>query len=406
MTYRHFLTALSLALAVRVVTLLPGDSLTITGCTTRLELNGNTVQCIAASPTPTRTASSTRTPSPTRTATATRTATLAPSATQTPTASLVPTSAPTVTPTLTPSATALPSTPTSTQPVTTAVADTPTPVQTTVAFVGLAIVGDSTQDEYAAPENNRPAVNWVEHLAAQGLPVGAWGSWGGSRRTGYEFNWARSGAVSANGLVEQAPGVVALIQSGRVSHVLIQIGINDLNNGLAADLYAGRPIDPGAIASTANNIVETARLINAVAPGRVIVASTQNYLSLDLVPDPENSIFVDPAGRQRVIQAFDDLNTRVHANLPAGVIWFDWNAAMNARLATLRQGDTLWLGGQAVSIRVRGNGPANGFVLDAYMHPETAISGLFAQVYLTEMNDVWGLQLPALTDVEIMHRAQ
>lgn len=107
-----------------------------------------------------------------------------------------------------------------------------------------------------------------------------------------------------------------------------------------------------------------------------------------LTPDPDNSQFSDPAGRQRLVQAFADLNARVRGQLPAGVIWFDWNTAMRARLATLRQGDTIWLDGQAVSIRVRGNGASNGFVQDAYMHPETAISGLYAQLYLTEMNTV------------------
>lgn len=419
MNVRSLLIVLSLSLAVRVVSLAPGDSLVINGCTTRLEMTGNVVQCIAASPTPTRTPAPTRTPgstrtatpsrTPTRSATPTPTATRTPAATSTATATLLPTTpAPSLTPSLTLSPTPLPSSPTASPlPSATVVLATPSPVVTAeTTLVGLAIIGDSTQDEYAAPENNRPAINWVEHLAAQGLPVGAWGAWGDSRRTGYEFNWARSGAVSYNARYDQAPGVVAQLESGRVSHVLIQIGINDLNNGLAMDLYLGRAVNVGAIDAIADNIVATARLVNDAAPGRVIVASTQDYLGLDLLPDPENGLFIDQAGRQRVIQAFAELNARVRDNLPAGVIWFDWNAALSARQTSIRQGDVFWLDGQAVSIRVRGNGPFNGFIQDAYMHPETALSGIYAQLFLNEMKVVWGLDLPTLTDAEIMRRAQ
>lgn len=79
---------------------------------------------------------------------------------------------------------------------------------------------------------------------------------------------------------------------------------------------------------------------------------------------------------------------------------------MASRLAQVRSGDTLVLAGQAVQIRVRGSGPLNGYISDPYMHPETAISGLFAQVYLEAMRSAWGLALPTLTDAEIMARAQ
>lgn len=415
MNVRSLLTVLSLSLAVRAVSLAPGNSLVINGCTTRLEMTGNVVQCLAASPTPTRTPTLTRTPTVTRTPTASRpstsTATLTLTATRTPsaTATLVATTQiPSLTPSATQSATPLPASPTASLPPSeTAVPATPTMAATSeTTLIGLAIIGDSTQDEYAAPENNRPAINWVEHLAAQGLPVGLWGNWGDSRRTGYEFNWARSGAVSYNARFDQAPGVIAQLESGRVSHVLIQIGINDLNNGLALDLYLGHSVNVGAIAAVADNIVETARLVNDAAPGHVIVAATQDYLGLDLLPDPENGSFSDQAGRQRVIQALAELNARVRDNLPAGVIWFDWNAAMRARLTSIRQGDVFWLDGQAVSIRMRGNGPLNGFIQDAYMHPETALSGIYAQLFEVEMRAVWGLDLPTLTDTEIMRRSQ
>lgn len=351
--------------ATLTVTLRPGDTAVVSGCTTFLELSGNVVRCV----------------------TQTRTSTVFPTVTRTPTVTASPTATRTLTPTPTLTSTFL-----------------PTITKEATALVGLAIVGDSTQDEYAAPENNRPAVNWVEHLVRSGLPVGTWGGWGEPRRNGYEFNWARSGAVSYNALVDQVPGVLSQIQSGRVSHVLMQIGINDLDR-ISMTVY-GSAVDYGALDSTAQNITEAARQLGLAAPGRVILAPVQDYLLLDLIPEPQRTMMSDPAGVARMQQATAYLNQRVRDNLPAGVVWLDFNAALGAKLAAHRSGDILTLAGQSVQIRVRGSGPSNGFVNDQYMHPETAISGLFAQVYLDAMHAAWGMTLPELTDSEIMSRAQ
>lgn len=376
--------------AAYALTLSPGDSVTVSGCTTSLQLSGNVLACATRSRTPTRTATATRT--------ATLTATYLPTITLTWTAS--PTAIPTQTQIPTDTATAIPSA-TATATLQPTASSTPSG-----ALVGLAIIGDSTQDEYAAPENNRPAINWVEHLALSGLPLGAWGVYGEPRRTGYAYNWARSGATSAQALADQAPGVLAQLQAGAVSHVLIQVGINDLGDPQFQAIYAGGPVNYGGLDYIASNIAQTANMLSAVAPGRVIVAATQDYIGLDLLPDPQNAALSDPAGRQRMIDALAWLNARTRSYLSAGVVWFDWNAAMSARLAQVRTGDTLTLAGQSVNIRARCSTAACGFVSDSYMHPETAISGLYAQVYLDEMRSVWGLALPALTDSDIMARAQ
>ncbi len=281
----------------------------------------------------------------------------------------------------------------------------PTQPGTAVPLVGLGILGDNTQDEYAAPENDRPAVNWVEHLALAGLPLGKWGSWDDSRRTGYAFNWARSGAVSYNTLHDQAPGLLQQIQDGRVSHVLLQIGVNDMEP-MVSDIVAGKA-DRGALDSTVTNILETARLIDAAIPGRLIVASMQDYVALDLIPDPQGLVLTDKATRQRIIDAFHYVNEHVsEAMQKDGIHWFNWNAAMDERLAGIRQGDTFVLDGQIVNIRQRGVDLGDAFVADNYMNPGTALSGLMAQLYIEEMNRVWGLDLPPLSDAEIVARSR
>lgn len=340
------------------LTLIPGDSVTVTGCTTNLSLTGNVLSCAAQS----------------ATSTATRTATSAPA---------------TNTPTRTP---------------------TNTPTYIPVILKGLAIVGDSTQDEYQAPENNRPGYNWVEWLVrARALPVGTWGSWGGSRRTGYEFNWARSGAVAYNARYDQAPGVVQQINAGRVSHVLVQIGINDFNTDfdndgipLAGEIYYNTVPDWQAqLSYVAGLIVQTANTLNAAAPGRVIVAGTQDYTALGLVPLPAASALTDPAGKARIVAAFAYLNSTVASGV--GGMYWDFNAAMSAELAPRWSGtDYIVINGQAVSVKNRGSGRLNAFINDAYMHPGTSLSGLFAKLYIQQLNLRFGTDILPLTDVQIM----
>lgn len=362
------LAALACVSAAFVVAVSPGDTVTISGCSTRLELAGNVVTCVLETPTPTTAPTSTPVPSPTHTSTPTRTPTVVATFTPTPTVTFL-----------------------------------PTVTKESSAIIGLAIVGDSTQDEYAAPENNRGAVNWVEHLARSGVPFGAWGGWGEPRRNGYAFNWARSGATSAGARSEQAPGVLAQIQSGQVSHVIIQVGINDIGQ-LSPQIVAGTVTD-GALNHVADNIVEAARPLANAAPGRVMVAPVQDYTGLNVIPNPEYGQLT-PLLSARVSAAVAKINARVLANLPPGAVWFDWNAAMATRVGQLRTADTLVLAGNVVNIRARCGAWNCGWVSDTYMHPESVISGLFAQVFADGMRAAWGVSVPVLTDSEIIARAR
>src|SRR6185295_5345010 len=69
---------------------------------------------------------------------------------------------------------------------------------------GFGVMGDSGSDEYRADDNRGGAyaattLNWVELLVRfRGLDFGPWATWGEPRRTGYEYNWARSGARAAD----------------------------------------------------------------------------------------------------------------------------------------------------------------------------------------------------------------
>ena len=100
----------------------------------------------------------------------------------------------------------------------------------------LGVMGDSLTDEYAE-ETYDYARNWLEQLtlfraintgptaAEAGQPGGTWGE---PRRTGYEYNWARSGATSTTLLTDgQHTGLAALVAPEGISHVVLAIGSND-----------------------------------------------------------------------------------------------------------------------------------------------------------------------------------
>lgn len=368
------------------LTLAPGDSVTIAGCSTLLELAGNVLACATESATPTGTATASATSTQTQTATPTATSTATPTATWTATATR------TSTATLTPAGPWLP-------------------------LVGVAVIGDSTQDEYRADDNRggpyaATTLNSVELLVRlRALPAGSWGSRSEPRRSGYEFNWARSGAVSYGALVDQAPGVVGQINAGRVGYVLVQVGSNDFQSGALADgfaIYNGTLTGAAltnALNTVADRIISTYRLVRAAAPGRVIVAGVQDYMAADVLPETY-TVFTDPAGQARIHAAFAYTNDRIKAAaLADGVRYLDLNAVLTAALAPRRSGRYINVGGRLMDTRTRGNDPLHTLLADSYTHPGTILAGLIANVWISEINAAWGLSLTPLTDAEILTAA-
>src|SRR5688572_27219803 len=65
----------------------------------------------------------------------------------------------------------------------------------------IGFLGDSSTDESQGTDNRGGAYaagtyNWMELLVLYGkIDAGDWGDWPEPRRTGYEYNWSRSGAT-------------------------------------------------------------------------------------------------------------------------------------------------------------------------------------------------------------------
>ena len=354
-----------------------------------------------ATPMPTDTPSATATQTETRTMTASATAT--PTGTPTPTATLAPTS----TPTLTASATATRTiTPTATRTAT----PTPTLTLTYLPLVmRLAVIGDSVQDEYRANDNRgapyySTTLNWVELLQSKrGIDFGAWGTRAEPRRSGYEYMWARSGATS-DGAWAQLNGIVTQINAGQVTHVLIQVGLNDFNqNNLAYSIYSGA-VMTATLNHIADNIIGMANQANTAALGRVLVAGTQDYVTDLLLPEIAGAM-PDPVGRARLTAAFNYIDARIVAGINSGVRYFDYDAMLAAELAPRRAGNVISIGGQNIII-ARGNEYHSAWLNEApYAHAGTALSGLIANVYIDAINSAFGAAIPRLSDSEIITAA-
>lgn len=101
---------------------------------------------------------------------------------------------------------------------------------------GIGVLGDSNSDEYRADDNRggtyaATTLNWMEQLVlSRGLNFGPWGRWGGPRRSGYKYNWARSGATVRSMIsFGQHTGLARQVANGEVSHVFMWIGSNDFH---------------------------------------------------------------------------------------------------------------------------------------------------------------------------------
>ena len=274
----------------------------------------------------------------------------------------------------------------------------------------FAVIGDSVQDEYRADDNRgaphyATTLNWVELLQTRrGVDFGVWGTWGEPRRSGYEYMWARSGATSAGALSSQLPGVLAQLQSGAVTHVLIQVGLNDFNQGnLAYLIYSGSQ-QTATLNYIAANIASMANQANAVAPGRVLVAGTQDYVTDLLLPEIAGAM-PDPVGRARLSAAFAYVDARIVAGINSGVHYWDYDSALAAELAPRRAGNVITIGGQSIVI-ARGNEYHSAWLDESpYAHAGTALSGLIANVYIDAINSAFGASLQRLSDAEIIAAA-
>jgi hypothetical protein len=180
---------------------------------------------------------------------------------------------------------------------------------------GIAVMGDSDSDEYRAEDNrggeySSTTFNWVELLALRrGLNFGCWGARVEPRRTGFAFNWARSGATAASLLRDgQHIGVASQVSAGKVTLVFLRIGSNDFLRRRYEEIYNDELSDSALEGKVADFIDDTATAVDAVLDAGLVVVVVTEVLDPNLSPIISRK-YPNTADRQRVTDVVEAVNS-------------------------------------------------------------------------------------------------
>lgn len=279
----------------------------------------------------------------------------------------------------------------------------------------LGIMGDSRDDEYQGTDNRGGAYhlatfNWVEQLVKnRGVDVGSWGTYPEPRRTGFAYNWARSGATTASLIAQgQHTGLAAQVAAGQIDIVIISIGSNDFAP-YRSDGY--EPIYNGTITEAAltakintlvSNVTTAVDTLQRARRIPMFLMTIPNWNDTPLVLNDYR--FSDLAKRQRVTDAIIATNTRLVAMAQARSIRIIDSQAVYMKLVGRLVNGQMMVGGVAIQMFSSGDEPHNGLLGDR-IHAGTAVEALLANNFIEAFNKVLSTRLTPLSDIEILNNA-
>ena len=285
----------------------------------------------------------------------------------------------------------------------------------------LGAIGDSLTDEYAE-ETYSYAQSWVEQLSIyRGVDAGPTaaragqpgGTWGEPRRTGYEFNWARSGATSGSLLTGgQHTGLAGQVGPQGLDYAVLAIGSNDfIPTGTAYfSIYNGfwsqAQID-SYVDQTVANIESAVTTVQGAGVDLALV----NLLDYGIAPAVWGSIFFsNPDNRQQVTVVIEEVNARLEdLARDHRIVLVDAYGFARAVFGTNHDPEEfLILGNVAIQLRVAdtaaNTNAAAGFVDDG-AHPHTHLQAVIANIVLEGLNLGYGAAIPLFSEQEILAHA-
>lgn len=287
---------------------------------------------------------------------------------------------------------------------------TPAPI----TMKGVAVLGDSQSDEYRADDNrgyNYPAttLNWTELLVQERkVNFGQWSVWDEPRRTGYEYNWARTGNTSASMIEsEHHVGVAEQIKQGKVNVVVIFIGANDFAPYILDDGYQAiynSELSDAAKKSKVNRII--ADIKTAVY---TVKDAGDVRIVLVKVPDWGQHVGVQvafpfPDQRSEVSAVITDVNSELDklAN-EEGLLTVDPNALYQG-LVYDNDTNKMIVDGVEIERLLLNNNPKN-FYLEDGVHTGTAVNGFLANAIIEKINLMIDNDINPLSETEIREAA-
>lgn len=275
-------------------------------------------------------------------------------------------------------------------------------------------MGDSNTDEFRADDNRGGAYagvtfNWLEQLVkSRSMNFGPWGTWGGVRRSGYQYNFARSGATTASLISEnQHTQLAMLVENGSVQYVYMAIGYNDFAQYNTTDGYPA--IYNGTLSGSALDNKIQKMLINIETAVTTITTSGKAKMMIATIPNPENNAsvvqnFPDPIKRQRVTDAVQKVNAGIislAANKQVAVFNLDieFQQILNLYIPL----GYIPVGTEKI-LFTSGDEPHHAFLGDS-IHIGTVMSGIYANTLIKKMNSIWSTNITPMTDEEILANA-
>ncbi len=274
---------------------------------------------------------------------------------------------------------------------------------------GVGVLGDSYSDEYQfyAPHRST-ARNWVEILAAtRGVDFGEFrpGGWGEPRNQGYAYNWARSGATSADMIATgQHTGLAVQVAKGEVTAAVLFVGGNDF-------IYALQSDDPrsalaGLGRKAAENVKVAAETLLAASPRvRLVIATVPDILDLPEFRDASRGVRPEPALAGLVLAEMGVFNAEIRrmAGARDRVVVFDFaRVSLAARVLWPR---TIAVSGRRID-RHRSADTLDGLFLADERHLGTISQGLLAKLLLDVLNRKCDAGIPPLDDREVVAFAE
>lgn len=281
----------------------------------------------------------------------------------------------------------------------------PTPLE----FKGLAVLGDSQSDEYRADDSRgltyaSTTKNWVEHLVdLREINVGENGTFEEPRRSGFAYNFARSGATTLS-MIEsgQHASAAELVKEKKVNAVVIFIGTNDFS-----------PIHPTGYDAIYNESLIEADVIrkkNDVVSGiktaiQTVQSSGEVRIILVTIPDwGRNPViritYPDPLRRAKVTEVVNDINTDLKTLLTEseGTV-IDINEFYES---LLDQEDKKVRVGSITLINTLPSDNPRHFFLDDGIHTGSLVNALFAREVILRFNDFFTPVFTPLTEAEML----
>jgi phospholipase/lecithinase/hemolysin len=286
---------------------------------------------------------------------------------------------------------------------------------------GIGVIGDSLSDEYQAEdargyEYAPTTLNWIEQLVKnRKLNFGVWNQWGDSRRTGFQYNWSKSGATTADVIKDnQDKGLTQYIKDEEVNIVVIYIGGNDFSPFNTQDGYI--PIYNGTLSGEVlqkkiETVVSNIKHITDTIQQTTLENGKKSEVKILLVtiPDWNLSPTIQLAnrnddGRQRVSGAIAAVNEELALFArKRKITLIDINEYYRKQLSHAFLG-TIRVGTANISLYIPGDDPTRGFLSDT-VHPGTILNGLFANYLLNVMNKAFGTAISPLSTDELLRNA-